>query len=286
MSDNDHAEEASRNDAGKGTSRKRGTGFPVVALAEAAQILKGAGKYGFEHTTEAFAAYMGHSTTKSGSFRQRLAALRDWKLIAGRGEVLSMTEDAQIIAFPPSEDAEKEALQRAFHSCAVFEQLYSQIAKGEPLNPDHIGRKAIHELGISPRQATKFGRSFADSAVAAGLAEEGDGDTVVLRAVLDGAEPETASSEATEEPQTRTGAPLPVGNTPETNAAAPVVRQLWPIGGGEIVFELHSARALPADAFAAIGEVVVKLEALAGSLRGEQHADHTEVDHVEDEIEP
>ena len=42
-------------------SRKRSRGFPVVPLSEAAQILKEAGKYGFEHSTASFAAHMGHS---------------------------------------------------------------------------------------------------------------------------------------------------------------------------------------------------------------------------------
>ena len=91
-------EDASESTTTSPARRKRATGFPVVSLAEAAAILKEAGKYGFDHSTAAFASYMGHSTTNSGAFRQRLAAFRDWKLIAGRGDRLAMTDIARMIA--------------------------------------------------------------------------------------------------------------------------------------------------------------------------------------------
>ena len=68
----------------------------------------------------AFARYMGHSTTNSGTFRQRLAAFRDWKLIAGRGDTVVFTDAAKIIAHPPDERAGVEALQTAFMNCGVF----------------------------------------------------------------------------------------------------------------------------------------------------------------------
>lgn len=100
----------------------------MVPLPEAAKILQEAGRYGFEHSVSAFARYMGHSTTNSGTFRQRLAAFRDWKLIAGRGDTVVFTDTAKIIAHPPDERAGVEALQTAYMNCACFPRARPQRA--------------------------------------------------------------------------------------------------------------------------------------------------------------
>lgn len=249
--------------------RKRGTGFPVVSLSEAARILKEAGKYGFEHPTPAFASYMGHSTTNSGAFRQRLSAFRDWELITGRGDTLTMTEVARLIAIPTDAEAERRAMQEAFNNCDVFARLYEQSAKGQPLDPDRLGGRAVHELGVAPAKASKFTESFVESALAAELAELNDDGDVVLWGPENNAGVEVAAADTQEPPQTAPD-PSPIPKRVTEAPAAPTIRQVWPIEGGEIVFELRSGHALPASAFAAIGEVVAKLEALAGSLAAQE----------------
>ncbi|MDE0134816.1 MAG: hypothetical protein OXM54_08260 [Acidimicrobiaceae bacterium] len=249
--------------------RKRGTGFPVVSLSEAARILKEAGKYGFEHPTPAFASYMGHSTTNSGSFRQRLSAFRDWELITGRGDTLTMTEVARLIAMPTDAVAERRAMQQAFSHCDVFARLYDQTAKGQPLNRDRLGGRAVHELGVTPANASKFIESFVESALAAELAELNDDGDVVLWGPENGAAGEAAANETPDPPPPSPADSPTRGQVAERSAAAPTVRQLWPIDGGEIVFELSSDRALPAAVFAAIGDVVAQLETLASALSSE-----------------
>lgn len=250
--------------------RKRGTGFPVVSLLEAARILKEAGKCGFEHPTPAFASYMGHSTTNSGSFRQRLSAFRDWELITGRGDMLTMTETARLIAMPTDAVAERRAMQEAFNNCEIFARLYERTAKGQPLNRERLGARAVLELGVAPPSSSKFIESFVESAMAAELAELSDEGEVVLWAAENGPATATAAVEIPPDPpQPSSGNSSTRRNEAERSLAAPAIRQLWPIDGGEIVFELRSGQALPATAFAAIGDVVVKLEALADSLRSE-----------------
>lgn len=274
-------------DGGQATKarRKRGTGFPVVPLSEAAKILKEAGKYGFEHSAHALAGHMGHSTATSGAFRQRLAAFRDWKLLSGRGETLAMTETARMIAMPTGPEAERRALREAFRSCGLFARLYDQSAKGRPLKPGQLGTRAVHDFGVAPDKAGKFAKSFVESAVAADLAERNEDGDVILRDPQGSEDSEAVPPESTGEPLAEASGPIPARSAAETKTAAPAVSQLWPIDGGEILFQLRSARALPAAAFASIGEVVAKLEVLAGSLRDEQPADQTEADHVEDEVE-
>ena len=275
MSENEDIETESTADNGnaKRPRRKRGTGFPVVPLSEAARILKEAGKYGFEHPAPAFASYMGHSTTNSGAFRQRLSAFRDWKLITGRGEMLTMTDVARMIATPTDASAERKAMQEAFSNCDVFARLYDQTAKGQPLNRDRLGGRAVHELGVTPANASKFVESFVESALAAELAELNDDGDVVLWS----AENSAATEVEALEPQQPSPEVSPTrGHAAARVSGAPTIRQPWPIDGGEIVFELRSDRALPAAAFAAIGEIVAKLETLASSLRSEAHAESPE----------
>lgn len=249
--------------------RKRGTGFPVVPLSEAARILKEAGKYGFEHPTPAFASYMGHSTTNSGAFRQRLSAFRDWELITGRGDMLAMTEVARMIAMPTNPDAERRAMQEAFRSCDVFLRLYDQTAKGQTLNPDRLGGRAVHEFGVTPAKSSKFIESFIESALAAELAELDDNGDVVLWGPVNGHDVAEAPVREPEPASLPTSASKAPTRRVDSASAAPTIRQSWPIDGGEIIFELRSEHAMPATAFAAIGEVVARLEALAMSLAAE-----------------
>lgn len=241
------------------TRRKRTTGFPVVSLAEAAEILKTAGKYGFEHSIAAFATYMGHSSTNSGAFRQRIAAFRDWRLITGRGESVAFTDAARVIALPPDEDAERLAMREAFANCTVFSKLYDGSAKGTSLQRQGLGNRAVHDFGVAPGSITKFVDSFVDSAVAADLARvEDDGDVVLL-----------VPTEDDEDHAGHRPAPTPTGagqaRTPAF-AGTPVVRQAWNIDGGTIAFEIRRERPLPSAAFAAVGEAVANLERLAETL--------------------
>lgn len=250
------------------TRRKAGTGFPVVSLAEASTILKEAGRYGFEHSVAEFASYMGHASTNSGAFRQRLAAFRDWKLIAGRGDQVSMTEIGRIVALPPGEDAERDALHAAFQNCAVFNKLYDEGQKGTPLSRQGLGRRAVHAFGVSPNSVNKFIDSFAEGAIVAGLAElAADGQITLIDSVTDTVVMARPADEVS-------AAPAPAGSMARgtisgaRSAGIPVVHQTWPIAGGMIMFEIRSERPLPAGAYATVGEVVASLERLSMALSG------------------
>ena len=261
---NNEASDVEESSTAPAARRKRATGFPVVSLAEAAAILKEAGKYGFDHSTAAFAAYMGHSTTNSGAFRQRLAAFRDWKLIAGRGDSLAMTDIARMIAHPTDDEAERRALQTAFINSPVFFKLFDESAKGKPLAPGPLGNRAVLNLGVAPGSKDKFVQSFVDSAVAAGLASLNDDGQIVLApldVVADGGQPSDEQFIDTRQPASSSGRAQPA-----PRQGTPVVHQSWAIDGGSIVFEIRTDKPLPATAFATVGEVVASLEHLAETL--------------------
>lgn len=261
----DHQENGGKESA-PAARRKRTTGFPVVSLAEAAAILKEAGKYGFDHSTAAFAAYMGHSTTNSGAFRQRLAAFRDWRLIAGRGDSLAMTDIARMIAHPTDDEAERRALQTAFMNSPVFFKLFDESAKGKPLAPGPLGNRAVLNLGVAPGSKDKFVQSFVDSAVAAGLASLKEDGGIVLAPLEVGADGGQQPSEEQFIGNRQPGPPSSGRTQPAARQGTPVVHQTWAIDGGSIVFEIRTDKPLPATAFATVGEVVASLEHLAETL--------------------
>jgi hypothetical protein len=245
-----------------GPARRRpGTGFPVVPLPEAARIIREAGKYGFEHSVSSFARYMGHSSTNSGAFRQRLAAFRDWKLIAGRGDTVVFTDTAKTIALPPSEAAERDALQTAFMNCTVFRQLLESAAKGQPLKSEHFGARAVLDLGVSPSAIERFVASFIESAAAAGLIEV-DNDHVVI---LETTESVQLADAGEDDESVKVRQERSVGAVRRTDAS-PVVHQEWMIPAGAVIFEVRLERPLPAGIFVQLGVVVQELENLAEQL--------------------
>lgn len=262
--DEDPEIEPSAEDSKAATRRRPTTGFPVVSLADAALILKEAGKYGFEHSLGEFASYMGHTSTNSGAFRQRLAAMRDWKLIAGRGANISMTDVARVIALPPDDETELDALRSAFKNCTIFYKLFDDMQKGTPLARQGLGNRAVHAFGVSPSSVSKFVASFVESVVAAGIAEVDDDGQVTL---LDLTTEFVSGTDVGQEP---VAPPTPTAVPPRAaqtgRSAAPVVHQAWPIDGGTIIFEIRSERPLPASAYATVGEVVASLERLSVTL--------------------
>lgn len=252
-----------------------------MSLAEAARILKEAGKYGFDHSTPMFASYMGHASTNSGAFRQRLAAFRDWKLIAGRGDSLSMTDIARKIALPPDAQTERQALREAFMNSPVFARLYEDMGKNQPLAQSNLGSKAVHDFGVAPASKDKFVQSFVDSAVAADLGELTDDGQVILRSISDDSNSDASESvehdmvdgASPSDPVGRGAVPAPAARAQSAaRQGTPVVHQVWAIDGGSIVFEIRTDKPLPATAFATVGEVVASLEHLAETLAPEAPA--------------
>lgn len=159
--------------------RKRGAGFPVVALPEAVEILRKAGRHGNEHSISAFATYLGHTTPNSGSFKRRLAAFRDWKFIASAtGDRVVFTDLSRRVAHPTDPAKERSDLQEAFQNCALFWKIYDDSAKGVPISLASLANHGV-QLGVSPLSKEQFAESLSQSAVEAGLAEM-DGEKVVF----------------------------------------------------------------------------------------------------------
>jgi hypothetical protein len=243
--------------------RKPATGFPVLDLGEAASVLARASQHGWEHTVAEIAGYMGHTTTNSGAFRAKLAALRDYGLISGRGESLEITQVGRRIAIPETEEERLAALQEAFAN-TVFGSLYQESVKGSPISTDSIGRRSVNRLGVAPASQGQFGEVFARSAAAAGLAETaGDGKITLVT------KPQARHSDS----ENSVSVGRPSGDNPQVpghpavrSAPKPVLDQHWPVPGGEVALTVTISRPLSAADFASIGSVVAQIEKLVASL--------------------
>jgi hypothetical protein len=277
--------------------RKRGAGFPIVALPEAVAILRKAGRHGNEHSISAFATYLGHSTPNSGSFKRRLAAFRDWKFILGMtGDRVVFTDLGRRIAYPMDPVKEKQDLQEAFQNATLFWRVYDDQAKGVGISPATLANHGV-QLGVAPVSKDQFAESLVQSAVEAGFAEmEGDkvvflgpGNDVAVEfqdsgrasdSMVVAAHEASARGQAEQArvdvaaPETGVGpvdfsslslGPVTVGwdqsrrREPEER---PTVLQSWDFEVGSLVFLCHSRHPLPASAFPQMGKVMAEIEKL------------------------
>jgi hypothetical protein len=244
-------------------TRKRGVGFPYLSLGDAVAVIRVAGRQSREHSGEAFARYLGHETTNSGSFKRNLAALRDWKLITGTNDRVVLTELGQRIAFPTNSDEELHNLQKAFNSCAIFLRVYEDVAKGEPHSPQTVANMASR-YGVSPVSKDRFARSFTESAVMAGFAEMDGGKVIFGQTDRDEEPPDSDPGE-----ESRYDQPPGATPAPPLRTVPALVQQVWSVTGGKVVLEIHSDRPLPPHAYAKVAGVVSEAQSLAELLNVE-----------------
>lgn len=260
MSDNGANDDAKRQRKGPST------GFPSMPLDEAANAMRKAGAYGYEHQVGALAQYMGHSTNNSGAFKAKLASLRDFGLVVGRGDTLTLSQLAQTIAHPDGIEAERAALEESFFKSDVFAKVHASLAKGVELDVEGIGNAAVRNFGVAAASKQAFIDSFVASAIEAGVAERVDDRRV--RVVPRG------STNATErEPQVTESGRARESHLSGRSQASPALpsspaalHQQWEIAGGQLTLEIRSDRPMPATAYAQIAKVVDEAQQLADLL--------------------
>lgn len=255
-------------------AKKRGVGFPQLSLEAAVDAILAMGQHGADHSQDAAAAYMGHSTANSGAFRTKCAALRDFGLIV-RGDkdrVILSDLAKQLVLEAHDPEKMRPLLLDAFQSCRVFDQLYQDSAKNIPQDLQRFRTVVVMRHNVGTDQADKFIDIFVDSAGYAGLAKL-EGNQVTLlppdttfweeeRQKADDLVAKTSNPALPSlEEMMRQGSealrpsapPAPV--TPAAPATPVALRQTWPIDGGEIEFVIRTAKALPPDIYAEMAEM-------------------------------
>ncbi|MGW5267761.1 hypothetical protein ACWEQ4_03855 [Rhodococcus sp. NPDC003994] len=255
-------------------------GFPQLSLEAAVDAILAMGQHGADHTQDAAAAYMGHSTANSGAFRTKCAALRDFGLIV-RGDkdrVILSDLAKQLVLESHDPLKERPLLLQAFQSCRVFDQLYQDSAKNIPQDLQRFRTVVVMRHNVGTDQADKFVDCFVDSAGYAGLAKlEGNQVTLLppdttfweeerqeADKLLDKMKPAIQATIPTSEQALR-GAAREEAAAALSPAIAVAVRQAWPIDGGEIEFVIRTAKALPPDIYALMADmaqIAAKMEAL------------------------
>jgi hypothetical protein len=241
--------------------RKPSTGFPIVPLGEAVEIIRAAARFGTDHSRSAFAQYMGHATTNSGAFKGRLASFRDWGLITTGADQVVLTELGKQIALPPDPQREVDDLRAAFRHAAPFAEIFDTCAKGQPLDLETIANTAVHRVGIAPASKERFVGSFARSVVTARLGTDASGGRLVLG--------ESSGTSIAAEPMGE--APARADETLEPVAGA-TIRLPWNLTPGSVLLEIRMRDAIPPAAFAKLAAATEAVEELVDVLRASQTA--------------
>lgn len=253
---------------GKPQKRARGASFPAIPLGEAVTLVKEVASYGSTHTNAAVASFLGHTTDNSGPYRTKVAALKDFGLLVGRGDDLTVTPLALGLAHPGLDADTAKSMQIAFRSCTLFATVLDGLPKDRDLSVESLANSAMHNHGVATQAKDAFAKSFVKSGVAAGLLEALDGNRIRIPSAPQTATDSLPEAEAdpappAREPGARSATPS-IAPTPVSPTA--VVNHGWPIAGGTIRFVIDSTRPLPANAYAVIGSVIEAGDRLAGML--------------------
>lgn len=266
--------ETSAEEIGKAKQNRRaaGVGFPSMPLGDAVTLVKKIASYGTTHTDAAVASFLGHSTANSGPFRSKLAALKDYGLLAGKSTELTVTPLALEIVHPGLEVDPRESLEAAFLKCKLFATVLDALPKDHDLEIVGLANTAMHNHGVSPQSKEIFAASFVKSGILAGLVEEVDAERIRIPSSVDAPPPGHSSLDgeqsggpglSAQTNSARSGPVVRSGLSEPTNA---VVSHSWPIDGGTIRFTIETSVTLPASAYAVIGSVIEAGDKLAVSL--------------------
>ncbi len=254
----------------KATKRPRGASFPSMSLSDAVAMIKKIASYGTTHTNAAVASFLGHSTANSGPYRSKIAALKDYGFLNGRGDDLNVTPLALEITHPGLDANIQASMRAAFLKCTLFQTVYTALPKDTELQVGALANSAMHNHNVAAQAKDTFATVFVKSGVAAGLIEEIDSDHVKLSDGHSAGTPEMDDAEDDVAPEPEPATQLSQGTgritPPSLPDAKALVSHAWPISGGVVRFTVESSTPLPAAAYSVIGTVIAEGDKLAALL--------------------
>ncbi len=154
---------------------------------------------------------MGHGSSTSGTYRQKVYAARDFGLIEINKDDIRLSEVGRGIVDEQSEDT---ARVQAFLNVPLYLAIFEEYKSGQL--PQDVGlERKIQSLGVPEKQAARARQVFARSAEQAGFFNYGK-DRLV-RPVTDGGR-QGADEEAPQERTTEADVPVPTnGSTKSIN---------------------------------------------------------------------
>lgn len=161
----------SQSPTGEVDARSRSTvQFPYGDLDDALAVALGIHKNsGQECTPDQLAAWLGHGTTNSGAFRNKLSSARIFGVVAvGRNKV-SLTALGHEIVDQKRQEAAKV---RAFLNVELYRKLFDEY-KHKQLPPDSGLEAELVRFGVAPKQKDRARQAFQRSAAQAGFFRSG-----------------------------------------------------------------------------------------------------------------
>jgi len=140
--------------------------FPYTSLDDAVEVAKAIHKAGGnEARLELLAAELGHSTTESGGFRQRIAGARMFGLASSTQGMVTLTAlGARIV----DSNAEQAARVEAFLTVPLYKSIYEEFKAGV-LPPNEGLENKMAALGVAQKQKDRARQAFQRSAKEAGF---------------------------------------------------------------------------------------------------------------------
>lgn len=99
---------------------------------------------GGDITKEALASTLGHKNIKSGTFSRKVADLKKYGLLEGRGDAYRATDLANKIAFAPTENERNEAVLEMINNIDIIKKLAEVLPHDAAIPENEIRTKLIN----------------------------------------------------------------------------------------------------------------------------------------------
>jgi hypothetical protein len=149
--------------------RERSTiSFPYGDLDDGVAVAKALSTHGGMGAMDQLAAWTGHKTVDSGTFKIKVYTARTFGLIEMTGEKVSLTDLGNEITRPDSESA---ARARAFLHVPLYRTIYDKY-RGRLLPGDAVLEADMVEAGVASKQKGRARQGFQRSAEQAKLGKD------------------------------------------------------------------------------------------------------------------
>lgn len=95
---------------------------------------------------------LGHTTSRSGAYRQKLADMRSFNLVEARGDV-KITETGRKVSYPDNKTEEQEGLIEAINSVGLWKKIYEKYTEKGLVLPSDFWTDIRGWTGLPPNQA-------------------------------------------------------------------------------------------------------------------------------------
>lgn len=165
--------------------------YDLGSAIEAARTVRARSADGRSVSPDELAVFLGYKSTANGAYMNRVAALKLYGLLEGRGNELRLTDRALMILEPDLPVNAERARLEAFFDVPLFGAFFERYGGANRELPDDAGmRHALHNFfGIDEGQAPMALARLLESADEAGLFRVAGNRSKMIRPTLGSAAP-------------------------------------------------------------------------------------------------